>query len=124
MEWIVFLIIVVGFGMIFLSLKRLGSLNPDLARQYLKAGAKVLDVRSAEEFQARHLPGAINLPAGDVAQQIVRLAPDKNTILLLHCLSGGRSGMATRTLRGLGYTNAFNLGSYAQAEKILNSTQA
>lgn len=38
---------------------------------------------------------------------------DKNQILLLHCLSGTRSGMAKTKLKSLGYANVLNLGSYA-----------
>jgi len=34
-----------------------------------------------------------------------------------------RSGQARKKLNSLGYTNAFNLGSYARAEKILKSAQ-
>jgi len=43
--------------------------------------------------------------------------------LLLHCLSGGRSGIARGQLRSLGYPNAFNLGSFARAEKIVRSAR-
>jgi len=45
--------------------------------------------------------------------------PDKSQVLLLHCASGMRSGMAKSKLNGMGYINAFNLGSYGRAESIL-----
>ena len=48
---------------------------------------------------------------------------DKNQVVLLHCLSGGRSGIAKGQARGLGYANTFNLGSYARAEKIVRSAR-
>jgi rhodanese-related sulfurtransferase len=44
---------------------------------------------------------------------------NKSQVLLLHCASGMRSGMAKSKLNKLGYTNAFNLGSFAQARKIV-----
>jgi rhodanese-related sulfurtransferase len=40
-------------------------------------------------------------------------------MLLLHCLSGMRSGMAKQKLKSLGYANVFNLGSLARARKIV-----
>jgi rhodanese-related sulfurtransferase len=46
--------------------------------------------------------------------------PDKNQELMLHCLSGMRSGVARRQLRAMGYTRVFNLGSYHRARKIVS----
>jgi phage shock protein E len=43
---------------------------------------------------------------------------DKNQVLLLHCASGMRSGVAKQKLKSLGYANFFNLGSLARARKI------
>jgi rhodanese-related sulfurtransferase len=40
-------------------------------------------------------------------------------VLLLHCHSGMRSGMARKKLVALGYTHAFNLGSYSRAVQIV-----
>ena len=37
----------------------------------------------------------------------------------IHCRSGRRSGLAEQQLRSLGYTNAFNIGSYEQAEEVV-----
>ena len=57
------------------------------------------------------------------SDEIARHAPNKEQPLLLHCLSGGRSGIGTRTLRRLGYQHVFNLGSYGRAEGILGARQ-
>ena len=43
---------------------------------------------------------------------------DKNQVLLLHCHSGARSGMARKRLIELGYTQAYNLGSYERAARV------
>jgi rhodanese-related sulfurtransferase len=45
---------------------------------------------------------------------------DKTKVLLLHCASGIRSNMARKKLVDIGYKNAFNLGSYQRAEKIVS----
>ena len=117
MTWIV----LAGAVAAFLLLKRLTLVAPATAREWLKKGAIVVDVRSEREFQARHLPGAINIPLDQLRDAIARRAPDKEQPLLLHCLSGTRSGMAKALLKKLGYRNVFNLGSQGRAERIVGT---
>ena len=92
-------IAVVGAVAAFLLLKRLTLVTPAAAREWLNKGAKVLDVRSEGEYQEKHLPGAVDIPLNRLRDEITRFAPDKEQPLLLHCLSGGRSGMGTAMLR-------------------------
>jgi rhodanese-related sulfurtransferase len=62
----------------------------------------------------------VNIPLGDLADQAPHRLPDKNRVLLLHCLSGTRSGIAKRRLKSMGYTKVFNLGSFGRAQGIVN----
>ncbi|MBU6403040.1 MAG: rhodanese-like domain-containing protein [Verrucomicrobia bacterium] len=103
----------------WLILKRLSFVSPALARQHLAADALVIDVRSPAEFAAGHLRGAVNLPLDRLAGELPQRVPDKDRVLLLHCLSGGRSGLAQLQARRLGYPNALNLGSLARARRII-----
>jgi phage shock protein E len=103
----------------FLVFKQLNQVRPDTARGWLNKGAKVIDVRSEEEFKERHLPGAVNIPLDRLRDEIARSAPTKEEPLLLHCLSGVRSGTGIVMLRKMGYRSVFNLGSYGRAEKIV-----
>ena len=105
----------------FLILKRLTLLRPETARDWLSRGGRVLDVRTEREFQERHIPEAANIPLNRLREEIARFAPSKEQPLLLHCLSGGRSGMGTAMLKKMGYRNVFNLGSYGRAAGILGS---
>ncbi|HVM50157.1 MAG TPA: rhodanese-like domain-containing protein [Candidatus Acidoferrum sp.] len=111
--------VIAGVVAAFLLLKYLGQVSRADARAWLAKGALVIDVRSEAEFQERHLPGAINIPLNRLSAEVSRYATNKDQPLLLHCLSGARSGMGARTLRRLGYPHAFNLGSYGRAEKIV-----
>ena len=114
--------IILGVAIVaFLLYKRLTQMRPDAARDWLSKGAKVIDVRSEGEFQEKHLPGAVNIPLNRLRDEIARLAPNKEQPLLLHCLSGTRSGMGTSMLKKMGYRNVFNLGSYGRAEEILGA---
>ena len=122
MNWRILLIIGV-VAAVFIGLKRTGLVSARAAREYLKNGALVIDVRTVGEFNSGHLPNAINIPLDEIETVLPNRVPDKNQVLLLHCQSGMRSGMAQRKLKGLGYANAFNLGSYGRAESILKQSR-
>ena len=104
----------------FLIFKNSGLVSVKQAQEYLKNGALVIDVRSAGEFVADHLPVAVNLPLSEIETSWTRRIKDKNQYLLLHCQSGVRSGQAKKKLIALGCPNVFNLGSYARAMRIVS----
>jgi phage shock protein E len=104
----------------FLLLRRGMQVPKKAAAAYLRNGAVVIDVRSAGEFTAGHLARAINIPLSEIESVTARKFTDKNQVLLLHCQNGKRSSEATRKLKELGYTNAYNLGSYDRAAQIVS----
>jgi phage shock protein E len=117
MEWTLALVPVVLVAAFFL-VKRMSFVTAETARQHLAQGALVIDVRSPEEFRSDRVPGAINIPLGELRENLPQEVKDKNQVLLLHCLSGGRSAIAQQQLRSMGYINVFNLGSLARAKRI------
>lgn len=123
MNWTIALIAVVVIATYYL-LKRMSFVAEATARQHLANGALVIDVRSAEEFQSGNVPNAINIPLGELRDSLPRRVKDKSQVLLLHCLSGGRSGIAQQQLKGMGYTNVFNLGSYGRAKEIVTGKKS
>jgi phage shock protein E len=72
------------------------------AKQLIDAGARVLDVRTPEEFADGHVEGALNIPFEQVAARVAELG-DPSKPLVVYCRSGRRSGIATRTLQDLGF---------------------
>lgn len=118
MNWISLLAWAVVF-VILILLKRASQIQPQKARKFLEDGALLIDVRTTSEFAGGHLPGALNLPLDTIEGSIARHAASKEQVLLLHCQSGMRSGLAARKLRSMGYTNVHNLGSYARASGIV-----
>jgi phage shock protein E len=120
MKLLVFLVVAALLVVIF-RVKAAPGLSVEAARERLKQGALVIDVRTVAEFQAGHLANAVNIPLDELKTGLPRRFPDRSTVLLLHCRSGRRSGIAEGQLHELGYTNAFNLGSFAQARKIVES---
>jgi rhodanese-related sulfurtransferase len=70
----------------------------------------LVDARNENEFEEGHIPGAVNVPRGLVEFRIWKLVgfPDKtdlNTKITIYCATGGRSALATKSLRDLGFTN-------------------
>jgi phage shock protein E len=122
MNWIIPM--VAGLVIVaFIALKRMALVSAALARKLVREGALVIDVRSPEEFRGGHLPSAVNIPLGELRESLPRRVKDKNQVLLLHCLSGGRSAVAKRQAKGLGYAKVFNLGSYGRAERIVGASR-
>jgi phage shock protein E len=87
------------------------NVTPDAAEKLLKENPKiiVLDVRTPEEFQAGHIPGAKNLDfqAPDFAQKAAAL--DDKQPYLVHCGAGGRSKQALEMLSGRTFPAMYHL---------------
>ena len=118
MSWTQILLIVAALALFFL-LRRMGQISASAAREYLKNGAVVVDVRTEGEHAAGHLPQAILVPLDRIETALPKRIRDKNTVLLLYCQSGMRSGIAKRKVQALGYAQAFNLGSMTRASRIV-----
>lgn len=121
MNWITVLVIAAIVVVIFI-MKRAGQISPKDAQSYLKKGALVIDVRSPSEFDSDHLPTALNIPLDEIETALPRCLKDKNQVLLLRCQSGVRSGMAKQRLKGMGYANVFDLGSFGRSRRITGHT--
>lgn len=121
MNWIIALVTFAVVILLVSILKRMGQISPASAQSYLKSGALVIDVRSPGEFATGHLSNAINIPLPEIETAVPRRVKDKNQVLLLHCQSGMRSGVASKKLKRLGYANTFNLGSYSRAAHLVNA---
>ncbi|MCR5060493.1 MAG: rhodanese-like domain-containing protein [Saccharofermentans sp.] len=70
----------------------------------------LLDVRTEEEFNEVHIPGAICIPYEDIGTDEIPQLPDKDQIILVYCRSGRRSKIASENLAAQGYTNVLEFG--------------
>lgn len=88
------------------------SITPDEARARLQSGDPLvlLDVRTAEEYSEKHIPGAVLLPNEEIGDTAPALLPVKDAEIIVYCRSGNRSAQAAKKLVGLGYTNVSDLG--------------
>jgi rhodanese-related sulfurtransferase len=72
-------------------------------------GAKLIDVREDNEWDAAHASGAIHLGKGIIERDIETTVPDKSTELILYCGGGYRSALAADVLQTMGYTNVYSM---------------
>ena len=70
----------------------------------------ILDVRTAEEYSEKHIPGAINIANESIGTEDIPELPDKDQLILVYCRSGNRSKQASEKLVKLGYTNIVEFG--------------
>ena len=95
-------------------------ITPAEAREMIaKGGTLVVDVRDAGEVAASgKAAGAVNVSRGMLE---FRADPDspyhdknfsKDKAVILYCASGGRSALAGKTLRDLGYDKVYNVGGF------------
>src|SRR5271157_3806290 len=112
MDWMTTFLVVASLAVIYMLIKRSGQIPQKDATEYLRNGATVIDVRTPGEFNSGHLSQAVNMPLDELDMLIPSTVRNKDQVLLLHCQTGMRSGMAAKRLVELGYKSAFNLGSY------------
>jgi rhodanese-related sulfurtransferase len=79
----------------------------------------VVDVRDAKEVDASgKVAGAVHIPRGLLEFKADPDSPardpnlDQDKTVILYCASGGRSALAGKTLKDMGYEKVFNLGAF------------
>ena len=73
-------------------------------------GYIILDVRTQEEYDKGHIPGAIVISHEEIAEKAEEVLTDKDQLILVYCRSGRRSKIAAEALVELGYTNIKEFG--------------
>ena len=79
----------------------------ELAEKVKAGGAVIIDVREPREFAGGRVPGAVNIPLGQLRERAAKLDPAAETFLI--CASGSRSATAASQLKKLGFEHAFSV---------------
>lgn len=69
----------------------------------------IIDVRTAAEYKAGHVPGAINIPRGLLEFKLINKEKSADRPILVYCKSGARASFASQQLTALGYKNVKNM---------------
>lgn len=70
----------------------------------------IVDVRTKEEYDEKHIKDAINIPLASIGDKMPDELPDLDENIYVYCRSGNRSKQAARKLADLGYTNIIEFG--------------
>jgi rhodanese-related sulfurtransferase len=95
-------------------------ITPGQARDMMaKGNTLVVDVRDAPEVaQSGKVAGAVHVSRGMLEFRADPELPshdkafDKAKTVIVYCASGGRSALAGKLLKDLGYANVYNLGGF------------
>ena len=102
------------------------TLSAEQAKQLWETGnVQLVDVRERHEWDAGHVPGAVHVPRGSLEFLAdPAIPPHKPELqagkkLVLYCAAGGRSALAAKTLKDMGFTDlchvAGGFGAWSQA---------
>ena len=95
-------------------------ITPDQAGDMIKKGnTLVVDVRDPPEVSASgKIAGAVNVSRGMLEFRADPDSPyhdknfDKGKTVILYCASGGRSALAGKVLKDMGYDKVYNVGGF------------
>jgi rhodanese-related sulfurtransferase len=93
--------------------------SPAEARDLIRDGALVVDVRDAPEVEkSGKVEGALHVSRGMLEFRADPESPyhdkkfDRARPVIVYCASGGRSALSGKTLKELGFDKVFNLGAF------------
>lgn len=90
------------------------TVSADQLAEKLASGKPVLiDVREPHEFAQGRIPGAVNIPLGQLTEAASNLDRTAETYLI--CASGNRSATAARRLKKLGFGKAYSVAGGMRA---------
>lgn len=88
----------------------------EVARLREQPDVAVVDVRYASEYEASHIPGAINASYTRLPEYLDRIPKDRT--LLVHCATGARSAAAASFLAAQGYRVQYVADNFATYQQI------
>ena len=83
------------------------SIDPHELKSLIETKRKlvILDSRPFDEFKRMSIPGARNVPGGELAYRIGDLAPDPDALIVVNCAGRTRSILGAESLRRAGVPN-------------------
>ncbi|PZX58249.1 rhodanese-like domain-containing protein [Algoriphagus ratkowskyi] len=94
-----------------------GAKDNSKVTEAIKAGAFLVDVRSAGEFSSGSVKEAVNIPLDKISSQLSKFKGKKNIVVF--CQSGNRSGQAKGILEQNGIQDVINGGSWSNVNQCV-----
>lgn len=89
---------------------RQDGIKSEAAYRMQQNGAFIIDVRTAEEYDEKHIKGSVRMDEDKIAEQLTDLCTDKTRDIIFYCATGVRSEKALNIAKNMGYINVYNLG--------------
>ncbi len=86
------------------------SQNEAMAMMEAETDYVILDVRRPDEYETKHIPGAVNIPNETISDVRPEELDDLSQLIFVYCRSGNRSRQAAQKLADMGYTNIMEIG--------------
>jgi len=74
------------------------------AKEKIKSGSMMLDVRTSEERKRNSIKGSLHIPVHELSGRMNELEKYKSREIICYCASGSRSVSAASKLKKAGYT--------------------
>lgn len=85
--------------------------------------AIILDVRTPDEYEKKHIPNAVLVPLDDLRNGKFEALPDKNQTIMTYCWTGRRAQDAAQILADKGYKNVYEFGGLVDWMGRLEGTE-
>ena len=100
--------------------------RPEELVQLIEIGTRpylLLDVRGLAEYEQGHIESAVSMPLAQLVEK--GLTVPKDTLIIVYCASGIRSGMAVNYLKDQGYTKVVDFGSVSRwpGERVVRAPE-
>lgn len=91
-------------------------LTPSEAAEIIQKdkSALILDVRTLEEYEKKHIPNSVLLPLDEIKKKNFSSLKDKDQKILIYCWTGRRAENAAAILVENGYTNVYEFGGLVE----------
>lgn len=103
MKKIICILLLLATAGLFSACSKVSDEDLAKAREAVKKGAVIVDVRTPKEFKENHISGAINVPIEDIMKgNVQRLPRDKE--IVVYCRTGSRSATSAKVLKEKGWS--------------------
>lgn len=85
-------------------------INRGIREFQAEKNAVLVDVRSREEYDRKHIENSRSLPLSDLDRAAEQVLPEKDVPVYVYAYGGEHSAKAASRLRKLGYTDVHDIG--------------
>ncbi len=87
---------------LFSACSKISDEDLTIAREAIKNGGIIIDVRTPEEFNEKHIKGSINVPIDSIMKNGINVPKDRE--IVLYCRTGSRSAVVAKALKKSGWS--------------------